>query len=89
MATMDQDLNSFLEDRDDEEEIRVFMAEEPKIEVTDNLAMSIQMDRASEPSRWRNGPAAKAVRETERPPHRGPPLSLFATSPYHKDLSDH
>ena len=54
LATMDQDLNSLLEDRNDTEEIRVFMAEEPKIKVTDSLAMSIQMDRASEPPRWRN-----------------------------------
>ena len=54
LATMDQDLNSLMDDHDDAEEIRVFMAEEPKIKVTDSLAMSIQMDRASEPPRWRN-----------------------------------
>ena len=88
LTTIDQDLNSLLDDRNNAEEIRVIMAEEPKIKVTDNQEMTIQMDRASESPGWRGRPAATAVREAERPLHPGPSMPLFTTSPYHDNLSD-
>ena len=53
MATMDQDINSLLDYQDHAEETRVIMTDEPKIEITDNMAMSVQTDQATEPPRRR------------------------------------
>ena len=88
-TTMDEDLNSLLDFHNHAEEIRVIMTDEPKIEITDNMATSMQTDQMPKTPRKRRQPKATATRETERGSlYPDPPLPISPINPYHEDLTD-